>query len=276
MRWDAWLDDGKGEFTFGRPIRWMLFLFGGRVVPFVDPPQPGRAIEPGAGRPHRCPDLRPSVPRDERAARAGRSRCAASVTTSSASASTSSCSSTRSATTGSCANSMRMPAGSAAASHRSRRCCTRSPTSWSTRRWSRASFPPEFLALPDEVLTTTMIHHQHYFPVLDDQPKLLPAFLAVTNIEVEQPQKIAINAERVLDGTPARCAVLLGRRSSHAARSQARAPRHAAVPQGPRQLRRQGAAPRAAGPMDRHRGLWRHGRRRPSRPAPLDVSPRPI
>ena len=59
-------------------------------------------------------------------------------------------------------------------------------------------FPPEFLALPDEVLTTTMIHHQHYFPVLDDQQKLLPAFLAVTNIEVEQPQKIAINAERVL------------------------------------------------------------------------------
>ena len=35
MRWDAWLDDGKGELTFGRPIRWILFLHGGRVVPFV-------------------------------------------------------------------------------------------------------------------------------------------------------------------------------------------------------------------------------------------------
>ena len=34
MRWDAWLDDGKGELTFGRPIRWLLFLYGGRVVPF--------------------------------------------------------------------------------------------------------------------------------------------------------------------------------------------------------------------------------------------------
>src|SRR5690606_7595105 len=35
MRWDAMLDDGKGELTFGRPIRWLMFLFGGRVVPFT-------------------------------------------------------------------------------------------------------------------------------------------------------------------------------------------------------------------------------------------------
>ena len=34
MRWDATLDDGKGELLFGRPIRWLLFLYGGRVVPF--------------------------------------------------------------------------------------------------------------------------------------------------------------------------------------------------------------------------------------------------
>ena len=35
MRWDAQLEDGKGEFTFGRPIRWLVFLYGGRVVPFT-------------------------------------------------------------------------------------------------------------------------------------------------------------------------------------------------------------------------------------------------
>ena len=35
MRWDALLDDGKGELPFGRPIRWILYLFGGRVVPFT-------------------------------------------------------------------------------------------------------------------------------------------------------------------------------------------------------------------------------------------------
>ena len=34
MRWDAELDDGKGELLSGRPIRWVLFLYGGRVVPF--------------------------------------------------------------------------------------------------------------------------------------------------------------------------------------------------------------------------------------------------
>src|SRR6185295_714739 len=35
MRWDAQLEDGKGELLFGRPIRWLLFLYGGRVVPFT-------------------------------------------------------------------------------------------------------------------------------------------------------------------------------------------------------------------------------------------------
>src|SRR5918996_1257823 len=35
MHWDAVLDDGRGEFVFGRPIRWLLFLYGGRVVPFT-------------------------------------------------------------------------------------------------------------------------------------------------------------------------------------------------------------------------------------------------
>src|SRR5918994_1372743 len=37
MNWDARLDDGKGSFTFGRPIRWLLFLYGGRVVPYTIP-----------------------------------------------------------------------------------------------------------------------------------------------------------------------------------------------------------------------------------------------
>ena len=35
MHWDATLDDGRGELLFGRPIRWLLFLYGGRVVPFT-------------------------------------------------------------------------------------------------------------------------------------------------------------------------------------------------------------------------------------------------
>jgi glycyl-tRNA synthetase beta chain len=35
MSWDAWLDDGKGAFPFGRPIRWLVFLLDGEVVPFA-------------------------------------------------------------------------------------------------------------------------------------------------------------------------------------------------------------------------------------------------
>jgi glycyl-tRNA synthetase beta chain len=35
MSWDAWLDDGKGAFPFGRPIRWLVSLLDGTVVPFT-------------------------------------------------------------------------------------------------------------------------------------------------------------------------------------------------------------------------------------------------
>ena len=35
MKWDAMLEDGRGELLSGRPLRWILFLYGGRVVPFT-------------------------------------------------------------------------------------------------------------------------------------------------------------------------------------------------------------------------------------------------
>lgn len=34
MSWDAWLDDGRGAFLFGRPIRWLVLVFDKKVVPF--------------------------------------------------------------------------------------------------------------------------------------------------------------------------------------------------------------------------------------------------
>ena len=34
MNWDAWLDDGRGAFEFGRPIQWIVALLDGAVVPF--------------------------------------------------------------------------------------------------------------------------------------------------------------------------------------------------------------------------------------------------
>src|SRR5262249_23222688 len=35
MSWDAWIEDGKGAFPFGRPIRWLVALLDGKVVPFT-------------------------------------------------------------------------------------------------------------------------------------------------------------------------------------------------------------------------------------------------
>jgi glycyl-tRNA synthetase beta chain len=60
------------------------------------------------------------------------------------------------------------------------------------------TFGAEFLQLPEEVLTTTMIHHQHFFPVVNERGQLLPAFLAVVNTEPEDAKIIARNLERTL------------------------------------------------------------------------------
>jgi glycyl-tRNA synthetase beta chain len=60
------------------------------------------------------------------------------------------------------------------------------------------TFADEFLQLPEEVLTTTMIHHQHFFPITGDHGKLMPVFLAVLNMEPEHPDIVARNMERVL------------------------------------------------------------------------------
>jgi glycyl-tRNA synthetase beta chain len=60
------------------------------------------------------------------------------------------------------------------------------------------TFGQEFLTLPPEVLTTTLIHHQHYFPVVSSAGGLMPAFLAVTNTQASNDRAVATNAERVV------------------------------------------------------------------------------
>ena len=62
----------------------------------------------------------------------------------------------------------------------------------------RDASPTSSCALPDEVLATTMIHHQHFFPLVSAQGALMPAFLAVLNMEPEKPELVARNLERVL------------------------------------------------------------------------------
>ncbi len=60
------------------------------------------------------------------------------------------------------------------------------------------SFDAEFLTLPDEVLVTVMRDHQKYFALEDSQGKLLPHFLAVLNTSGDPEGLIRHGNERVL------------------------------------------------------------------------------
>jgi len=73
----------------------------------------------------------------------------------------------------------------------------------------RGSFDREYLKLPKEVLTTTMMKHQKYFPVLDAHGKPLNSFIAVNNTEVKDPAVVISGHERGPAGTPVRCPLLL-------------------------------------------------------------------
>lgn len=60
------------------------------------------------------------------------------------------------------------------------------------------NFDPQFLALPEEVLVTVMRDHQKYFAVEDAAGKLLPHFLAVLNTDSDPQGLIRHGNERVL------------------------------------------------------------------------------
>ncbi len=200
MRWDAILDDGKGDLPFGRPIRWLLYLYGGRVVPFAIGRSPLAAgprvqeISSGAstyghrflttsGRPGRAvkvknfDDYRKRlaehfvvIDRNERHDRIARELDAEA----------------------------RRRGGRIARSLVGQGILDEVPDLVEYPVVASGAFPDEFLKLPEEVLTTTMIHHQHFFPITSDQGKLLPVFLAVLNMEPDQPEVVSRNMERVL------------------------------------------------------------------------------
>ncbi len=62
----------------------------------------------------------------------------------------------------------------------------------------RGSFENRFLALPKEILITVMREHQKYFSLCDPAGKLLPAFLAVINLDADHGGFIRTGHERVL------------------------------------------------------------------------------
>ncbi|MDQ3731628.1 MAG: glycine--tRNA ligase subunit beta [Pseudomonadota bacterium] len=67
--------------------------------------------------------------------------------------------------------------------------------------WPQAltgDFDPQFLEMPPEVLITTMQGNQRYFPVVSPAAKLLPHFIAVSNVESQAPEVVRAGNERVL------------------------------------------------------------------------------
>ena len=199
MHWDALMDDGRGELLFGRPIRWLLFLYGGRVVPFTIDRTPLAAgpqvhdVESGAltyghrflatsGRPGRSIKVRSF---DEYRARLAEHFVVLEH------------------------EERRDRIGRDLESHARRlggRVHLMEHAALIEEVADLVEYPGVvagfydrgFLALPHEVLTTTLVHHQHYFPVVADNGDLKEAFLAVVNTQPADERLIAKNAERVV------------------------------------------------------------------------------
>ena len=202
MHWDAQLEDGKIEFTFGRPIRWLLFLYGGRVVPFTiarhalaSSPRVqdvsagavtyGHRFLATSGRAGRAIKVRSFdeyrkkltenfvlLSRIER-----RDRIVRDLE----------------------AQARRIGGRALLHQHpRAEALLDEVPDLVEFPAVVAGTFSTEFLTLPQEVLITTLIHHQKFFPVIGSSGSLMAAFLAVTNTQTTNERAIATNAERVV------------------------------------------------------------------------------
>jgi len=202
MHWDAALEDDKGELLFGRPIRWLLFLYGGRVVPFTIARQAlassprvqdissgavtyGHRFLATSGRAGRAIKVRTFdeyrkkltenfviLSRIDRRDRIMRDLEA------------------QARKIGGRAMFQQLPTAEALLEE--------APDLVEFPAVVAGAFSAEFLTLPEEVLTTTLIHHQHFFPVVGSNGRLMPAFLAVTNTQTTNDRAIATNCERVV------------------------------------------------------------------------------
>ncbi len=59
-------------------------------------------------------------------------------------------------------------------------------------------FDHQYLALPKELLMTTMMTHQKYFPVIDSSGKLLPYFITVSNTKARDMDVVRRGNEKVI------------------------------------------------------------------------------
>ncbi len=59
-------------------------------------------------------------------------------------------------------------------------------------------FDEQYLALPREVVVSTLTSHQRYFPIAADDGKLMPRFVTVANLDSEDPDQVRDGNERVI------------------------------------------------------------------------------
>jgi len=62
----------------------------------------------------------------------------------------------------------------------------------------RGSYEEEYLKIPKEVLITSMMSHQKYFPIVDDSDTLLPYFVTINNTIARNPAVVAAGNEKVI------------------------------------------------------------------------------
>jgi len=60
------------------------------------------------------------------------------------------------------------------------------------------NFEPDFLDIPSEALISAMKGHQKYFHIVDNENKLMPHFITISNIDSTNPDAVRIGNERVI------------------------------------------------------------------------------
>jgi glycyl-tRNA synthetase beta chain len=189
MSWDAWLDDGRGAFPFGRPIRWLVLLLDGEPVPFAIHALEGGArgrviVESGrATRGHRfLPKGRVGSAVEVRSFAELRDRLREHFV-------------------------LVDPAERVARIEQGLRCAAGSFDDHGLRdEWRDlveyptvvlGQIPAEFHALPPEVLETVLVHHQKYISLRGANGRIA-RFAAVVNGDASASVEIVRGMERVV------------------------------------------------------------------------------
>ncbi|HSB77210.1 MAG TPA: glycine--tRNA ligase subunit beta [Candidatus Methylomirabilis sp.] len=175
MRW------GEGTFRFVRPIRWLLAVYAGKVVPFsVDGLQSDaktyghRFLSPRGIRVRNLEEYLSKLEEKYVIASTDRRRALVRTQVTEAAAAVKGQPILENDLLETVTNLVEFPTA----------VC--------------GSFKPEYLELPREVIITPMQKHQRYFPVVDASGKLLPHFVTVSNMRAKDMDLIRQGNERVL------------------------------------------------------------------------------